>query len=412
MLHQQPQSFRARWVFPVDQPPIHNGVVETYAGKISQVRAYQNGEAVIDLGEVALLPGLVNAHTHLEFSGISLPLGNVGLDFPSWIRKVIAYRRERETESPADGSWRTAEIEAGLHQSQIAAVSLLGEIVTIPCPLAAYRACGQPITLFLELLGMLPERMEALWQIAQAHIAQQASLPAHCRVGLSPHAPYTVHPELLRRVCQLSQEIAFPVAMHLAESIGEMELLQSGSGGLATLLAELNALPHGVLPRGVRPLDYLEMLAVASRSLIIHGNFLAADEITYLGERSERMSVVYCPRTHAYFCGGDYPLAKMLAANVNVCLGTDSRASNPDLRLWAEMKFVAKRHPQVTLAGVLHIGTLSGAEALGLAADFGSITPGKQAHFALIPITSNRASEPRYLRLHLLLRRRCHLKNQ
>jgi aminodeoxyfutalosine deaminase len=185
--------------------------------------------------------------------------------------------------------------------------------------------------------------------------------------------------------------------MHIAESLDEIELLQSGSGRLVELLDSLNAFPRGVIARGTRPLHYLQMLAQAAKSLVIHGNYLSQEEIAFLGQRSETMSVVYCPRTHAYFNAGDYPLAEMLAANINVCLGTDSRASNPDLNLFEEMRFVAQRYPNVTPEGVLYLGTQAGADALGLGDRFGSIAPRKSARLTTVPLALLDASDPHEL---------------
>src|SRR5205823_10181172 len=116
-----------------------------------------------------------------------------------------------------------------------------------------------------------------------------------------------------------------------------------------------------------RPLDYLQTLATAHRALVIHGNYLAADEIQLLAAHRDCMSVVYCPRTHAYFGHEHYPLSQMLAAGVRVAVGTDSRASNPDLRLLAELRYIARHHPAIPRDVILRQGTLAGAEALGIA---------------------------------------------
>jgi cytosine/adenosine deaminase-related metal-dependent hydrolase len=377
---------RARWVFPVDQPPIEGGVVELIGDSIAAVRSYRTDDRVTDLGDVALLPGLINAHTHLEFSDLQEPLGTPQMPFSDWIPLVIKCRRAQT----GDGQIRA--VQKGVQQSAAGGVSLLGEIATCDAAGAAPQAIHQVI--FRELLGLSKERIEPLWQCALAHVSCK---PNGQTLALSPHATYTVHPELLHRVCQLSGERDFPVAMHVAESLDEIELLQSGSGRLVEVLDSLNAFPRNVIARGSRPLTYLQSLSQAARALVIHGNYLAADEVAYLGERSDWMSVVYCPRTHAYFNAGNYPLAEMLAANVNVCLGTDSRASNPDLNLFEEMRFVTEQHPQVTPEGVLHLGTQAGADALGLGNRFGSISPGKSARLAVVQLQSITASDPHEL---------------
>ena len=384
------RALRARWIFPIEQPPLRDGVVEIHSDQIAAVRPYRAGEEVDDLGDVALLPGLVNAHTHLEFSGLSQPLGQPLMAFPDWIGLVIDYRR---SQTKSDTQSQSEAVRQGLKESQAAGVAVLGEITTYP-PLES--SASWPLQVVLaELLGLATDRIEPLWQRAQSHLADAGSF-GHV-LGISPHAPYTVHPELLERVCQLSAERQFPVAMHLAESLEEIELLQSGSGRLVELLESLRAFPRSVISRGTKPLHYLQVLAKAARALVIHGNYLLQEEIAFLGQRSETMSVVYCPRTHAYFNAGDYPLAEMLAHNVNVCVGTDSRATNPDLSLFEELRFVAQRHPRVTLEGVLYLGTQAGADALGLGDRFGSIAPGKSARFTRVELKSVEADDPHEL---------------
>jgi cytosine/adenosine deaminase-related metal-dependent hydrolase len=403
------QSLRARWVFPVAQPPLRDGVVEIVDDKIIAVRPYRLGDEVNDLGDVALLPGLVNAHTHLEFSDLQQPLGQPLMPFPDWIRLVIEYRKARADIDRHDPYGIAGSVDAmdaidrGLTESDAAGVALLGEIATYilsgvsgSLRTFASNAGGWPKqVVFQELLGLSPERDKALWQAALDHLNGPAD--RDYIAGISPHATYTAHPDLLARICSLSSKRGFPVAMHVAESLEEIELLQSGSGRLVELLDSLNAFPRNVIPRGTRPLSYLQLLSQASKALVIHGNYLAGDEIAFLGERSERMSVVYCPRTHAYFNAGDYPLAELLAANVNVCLGTDSRASNPDLNLFEEMRFVATHHPTVTPEGVLYLGTQAGADALGLGERFGSISPGKSTRMTKVQLVSTSATDPHAL---------------
>jgi cytosine/adenosine deaminase-related metal-dependent hydrolase len=186
--------------------------------------------------------------------------------------------------------------------------------------------------------------------------------------------------------------------MHVAESREELELLRAHSGPLVEVLKSLGAWHPDVLPLGLRPLDYLRLLATGHRSLLTHGNYLARDEIEFLAAHRDRMSLVYCPRTHAYFGHEPYPLAEALAAGVRVAIGTDSRASNPDLRLLEELRHIARHHPSVSPDSILRMGTLAGAEALGLADHLGSITPGKRAALAIIPLSAGGADAHEFLR--------------
>jgi cytosine/adenosine deaminase-related metal-dependent hydrolase len=378
-------AYRARWVIPIDRPPLENGLITVAAGRIVAIGKNVSGKSPQDLGDVALLPGLVNAHTHLEFSLLDRPLEAPGTSLPAWIRQVIDFRRQL-------GRWSQDEARlAGLAESRQCGVAAVGEIATAAWPDASPREVSTvEVVVFRELLGLSAERVAELSQRAREHVADRAGVEERrFHVGLSPHAPYTVHPDLLQTACSISREGKIPVAMHLAESREELQLLQSHSGDLVDLLRSLGAWHPGALPRGLRPLDYLQTLAKAHRALVIHGNYLAPDEIEFMAARRERMSAVYCPRTHAFFGHDPYPLAEMLAAGIRVAVGTDSRASNPDLNLFAELQHIARHHPSVAPEDILRMGTLAGAEALGLAAEFGSLTPGKRAKLAVVALPSD-----------------------
>ncbi len=391
-------TFRARWVFPVESSPLKDGVVRVVSGRIASLGPYHSGETATNLGNVALLPGLINAHTHLEFSLLKQPLGRPGMPFAQWIGEVVSFRRGLAAEGTDLSSYARQATDAGLRESSAAGVAGIGEIATSLWPAESFESCRAiQGTVFLELLGLAPERIEPLLAAAVQHV--NGHKESTFRRGLSPHAPYTVHPDLLRKVCDLSSQKKIPLAMHLAESFEELELLRSHSGPLVERLKELGAWYPGSLPRGIRPLDYLEMLSTAHQTLVIHGNFLNCEEMAFLGARREKMTLVYCPRTQAYFPHGPYPLTELFAAGVRVAVGTDSRASNPDLSVLSELRHIAKHHPGVPPDEILKMGTLHAAEALGLADQVGSLSPGKSAAFAVVPL-SEVDGEPYELLFH------------
>ncbi len=399
-----PLALHARLIFPVDQPPIENGFVEICDGRISTVGAERPSCEVIELGNVAVLPGLVNPHTHLEFSDLERPLGTPGIPFPDWIRQVIAHRQKlSNTSNDAVGALRK-----GLSESLAAGVTTLGEIATSAAWRETTDRCPLDMVIFRELLGLRSERKESATELAQAHcqlFAEEKSLgdaghdsrdvPHGTKSpGLSPHSPYSVHPRVIQRAMRLSRERQFPLAMHLAESREELRLLQSQDGPLFELLQELEAWEAGLIPAGSRPLDYLIMVAPAHRTLIVHGNYLDDEELGFLASRADKMSLVYCPRTHAYFGHDEYPLAKALERGVTVAVGTDSRATNPDLNMLSELRFVALQHPQVTRATILKLGTINAAKALGTEQRVGSLSPGKAANLAIIKLPNREAADP------------------
>jgi len=249
---------------------------------------------------------------------------------------------------------------------------------------------------FLELIGPTLERVRDALDTAEAHL-HRVPPGGNLHLGLSPHAPYSVHPELLAGAVALSAEHRVPLAMHLAESAEEMELLRDGGGPLRTLLERLDAWDPQQYQRGRRPLDYLRQLAQADRTLVVHGNYLDDEEIRFLANHRERMSVVYCPRTQAYFRHHPYPLEKLLAAGAAVALGTDSRASSPDLSMLEEMRAAGHRHPAVSPAAILKMATLGGVRALGLVDGSGSLEAGKPARMTAIGLPRGQAADPNVL---------------
>jgi cytosine/adenosine deaminase-related metal-dependent hydrolase len=138
----------------------------------------------------------------------------------------------------------------------------------------------------------------------------------------------------------------------------------------------------------------LRLLAAAQRALVIHGNYLDDEERDYLARHRQRLSLVYCPRTHQYFGHAPYPLEELLARGVRVVLGTDSRASNPDLSLGDELRFAAARHPTVSPQELLRGATLDAATALGLERELGSLTVGKLASFIALPLPEGARHDP------------------
>lgn len=370
-------SYRARWVLPISSPPIEGGVVTMADARIVDVGTRSQGQ-VVDLGNVVLLPGLVNAHTHLEFSDCEKPLGKAGMSLPEWIRQVIGTRHRGDRDS-------ISAVQKGLVESLNAGVTTIGEITT--SSVSAYLEFAGSLIAFQEVIGFSLARCESVQADLEMRL-ELANALVELYAGVSPHAPYTVHPTLLQNLVQLAIDRQLPVAMHLAESREELELLSNGTGPFQQLLTDRSMWDANAIPRGSRPLDYLKVFSQAPRALVVHGNYLSDDEIAFLAEHRNHMSVVYCPRTHAYFGHDRYPLDKMLAAGVRVALGTDSRASNPDLSLLDEMRFLAKRMPEISPEVILKMATSYGAAALGLADETGSLTPGRLAHIAALPCPS------------------------
>ncbi len=379
-------ALRARVVYPVAAPPIEGGVVVLQNGRIAEVgRRVPPGVTEHDLGNVALLPGLVNAHCHLEFSSRKTRLGKQGIALHQWVRLVIGQRQTAARVGKA--------ITQGLSDSVAAGTTTVADICRVVSP--AYTASGilPRLVLLQEAIGYSQARAASATAGVEQNLAELADLaadadPSRISLGVSPHAPYTASPALVRELVSVAVERGAPVALHLAESEEELELINAGSGPFQQLLEERGMWDPWAIQRGASPMDYLRILTKAPRALVVHGNYLDDASLAMMGRHAGAMSLVYCPRTHAYFDHPPYPLSQAISMGVRVCLGTDGLGSNPDLSLLSEMREVAARHPQLGPESVLRMGTLSGAEALGLERVSGCIRTGMPADLVAVPLPS------------------------
>jgi cytosine/adenosine deaminase-related metal-dependent hydrolase len=202
-----------------------------------------------------------------------------------------------------------------------------------------------------------------------------------------------VHPQLFAELVRLADEFNAPLAMHLAESRGELELLARGTGEFLEFLQRLGVWRPDAIAHGTRPMDYLRPLSALNHALVIHGNYLADDEIEFLSG-CETITVVYCPRTHAFFGHDPHPWRRLSANGANVAIGTDSRASNPDLSVWNELSFLHTHFPDVPPSTLLELGTIRGARALGLGHETGSLPAGKAADLAVVSLPPADSTDP------------------
>ncbi|MBX3449428.1 MAG: amidohydrolase family protein [Planctomycetaceae bacterium] len=382
------RAYRARWIITLTGQPVENGVLVVSRGRI--VRADSTSRVpCTDLGDVALIPGLVNAHTHLEFSSLGHPVPP-GSSFPAWLRRVV----EARGDSPAP----KLAIAQGLRESIAAGVTLVGDIATTGWNPEDYA--GSPLrgVIFQELIGLGAQRAAERVALAQSHVQRDADhgLPVGWSAGLSPHAPYTVRSELFARVCQMAAGYpSVPVAMHLAESREELELLQSGEGPFREFLSSLGVWPDDVFRDGRSIDEFLEPLSELDRAAIVHGNYLTHHQLAFLA-RHPHLTLVYCPRTHAAFGHPTHPWIDLHHLGGSVAVGTDSRASNPDLNLWAELQHIAAEYPEMRSPVILQMGTINGARVLGQGRDTGTLAVGRRADLAVVALDDPAFRDPWY----------------
>ncbi len=378
----EPRTFTARWVFPASGPPLERGTVTVRGGLIEAVEPRGSRQPDEDLGNVAIVPGLVNAHTHLDLSGARGAIPPTDPDhFADWLRGVIAFRRSRTPEQTQ------ADIRAGLAECLQAGTTLIGDIAAEGQSWDALAAAPTRAVVYHEMIGLGQERTAGSYNDAAMWLewVSRESTPSALRPGLSPHAPYSFGFAWMHATAGAAER----VAMHIAEAPSELELLTTRTGPFVPFLQSLGAWDSA----GLAPSLYSLLVALtgAKHPLIVHGNYLPPSQP---GIAHTPVSVVYCPRTHAAFGHPPHPFREFLARGVRVCLGTDSLASNPDLDILAEARFVRERYPDFPGDVLLKMVTLSGAEALGWAGEVGSLEPGKSADLVAVPLPDRDAADP------------------
>ena len=370
------QSYHVEWLVTSEQSQ-SDVTVRFSDGLVLSIEPGRTADSV-ELGPVAMVEGLVNAHTHLEFSSLPKPIPTTGR-FTDWIRNVVKYRRENP-------ELTSAAISAGIEESWQSGTTIVGEIATVGWSAADYAKAGFKGIVFQEVLGLSSERIQQQTELARSHVTGNRIDSR----GISPHAPYSTHLDLVRQSVEIAIQTNCPLAMHLAETKAELELLGTGTGEFREMLIDFGIWNDTRFQTPLKPMDYLEVLARAPRSLIIHGNYLDDTELKFLASQPQ-MTLVYCPRTHFAFGHSEHPWRRLIELGGPVAIGTDSRASNPDLSLFAELQFLAARHPDVSHLDLLKLGSSHGRRALGFETDSSSKT---LADFTLIRLADSSQGRP------------------
>jgi cytosine/adenosine deaminase-related metal-dependent hydrolase len=391
-------TLTARYLFPVEGPPIPDGLLTIQEGRIASVGPAGSRRADLDLGNVAITPGFANAHTHLELSAL-----NEAPEMPErenevrWLRRVIDQRRERSETILRE------TVRENLDASVAAGTTLVADTTTAGLSWDAVARAPVRGVVFAELIGLKRARgfqtSEAAFEWL-ATVKPEAQVVACARPGLSPHAPYSTAGWLYHRAVSSG----LPLSTHLAEMPEELELLERRNGPLRAFLEDLGAWDDDWEPIGPRPADYVRRGDLRKADwLIAHGTYFDPSDFWQLRPEAapdgQRVAVAYCPRTHARFGHAPHPYRAMLEKGVIVCLGTDSLASSPSLSLLDEMRFLHRRDPSLTGPLLLTMATLFGAWALRAETTTGSLRPGKSADLAVITLPDRDDPDPHALLL-------------
>jgi aminodeoxyfutalosine deaminase len=381
--------YRASVILPIDGRPIAGGTVTVDRDIITAVGPYDGGR-VEDLGHVAVLPGLVNAHTHLELSwmrGLVPPATSLSASMPVWAAGLIRLRaaEQAETAGPA--------IVEAIRYARAAGTCLVGDVTNTLATYEPLMDSELSAAIFRELIGFAARDPEAAVAAASESIADLTPI-AWLRPSIAPHAPYSVSPALMQAIARWNT--GKPLSIHLGESAQEIEFLRDGTGEWRQLLDRLGAWnPSWEVP-ACGPVEYLDRLGMVNRDLIaVHGVHFSGADLSRLSAAGA--TLVTCPRSNRWTGAGIPPVDRFYASGVRVAVGTDSLASVDDLNLFAELAEIRRLAPGVAAARILESGTLAGAAALGFASELGSIEPGKRAQLLAVRLPADVTDVEEYL---------------
>ena len=366
--------YHGAWVVPIASPPIRHGWVDVDGGRVTAVggpgrlSSSPFPDRELQLSTSVILPGLVNAHTHLELSGLR---GQVppAPSMPIWARTLMA----RAGDVPPDGS----AISAAISEARRAGTALVGDVSSTMVSVEALDRSPLDALVFRELLGFDLDAQASRALVAQAMVALDTQATGHVRFALAAHAPYSVSAALfaaLRAVVGRSG----PLAVHVAESPEEVEFLRAGTGLWRAVLEERGRWDPTWTPPGEGAVGYLDRLGwVVPDTLMVHGVHLTDQELQQLGAAD--VTLVTCPRSNQWTGAGTPAIHRFYASCVKVAVGTDSLTSVDDLNLFAELREVRRLAAEVPAAAILASATRVGAEALGFGDELGAIEPGRKA---------------------------------
>ncbi len=369
--------YSARVVRPVSTQDIENGTVVVEGEAIIYVgpRAGAPPGRDVELGDVVLAPGLVNAHTHLDLTALRGRFD--GLAFFDWIRALTVARNEL---TPAQ---LFASALAGIHEGLLAGVTTFADTAPNDAPFEAMLASGVRGIAYREVFGPDPARCEeSLAALRDGVAAMRTRSAPLVSVGVSPHAPYSVSDELFKAVAKFARDERLPLATHIAESEDESNFVAHGEGAFA---AFLRGREIDVNPRGRTPIDMLDKCGVlATNTLLIH--CVRCDDSDIATIAQHECGVATCPVSNRILGHGTAPVASMLGANVRLGVGTDSMASNVRMDVLHESRLaLGDRYDE---AAAWQLATLGGARALRLDHLVGTLEPGKRADLAAFPHAS------------------------
>ncbi|HSP06192.1 MAG TPA: amidohydrolase family protein [Acidobacteriota bacterium] len=390
------QSLSADWIFPVSSPPLFGHALEFENGIIRALRPARGDDPKIE--GACLLPGLVNAHTHLAYTALRNQFDDLAF-FP-WIRRLTELKYNKLTAEDLALSTRL-----GIYECLRAGITTVADLSDCESGLAELSRSPLRGIFYWEVFGVEQEHAQRTWTELQQTFPRllKQYVTNRLRIGISPHAIFTVRPELYRRIAGWSIRENIPVSFHVAESRDEEEFVATRGGVIGKFL-EKRAADWEML--GSSSVSHLEKTGILdTRPLLAHLVQASGEDFEILARHD--VSVAHCPKSNAKFAHGIAPLTELRNHGLRVGLGTDSAASNNRLDLFEEGRFAllqqrSRDHRMnLTEAEVLAMMTLDGARAMGLEETIGSLESGKAADFIAVTVPSYYTEADQLLR-HLV----------
>jgi cytosine/adenosine deaminase-related metal-dependent hydrolase len=398
------QKIEADWILPVTSPPIKDGVI-IVDGNVVKAMGIKRElssfpcDKTIDCSNKILMPGFINAHTHLELTGLRGRIKK-GLPFVEWAREIVSIRRNiTENEIATD-------IKDGLDELISSGVTTVGDFSQTGITRDILNEKGLRGTVFLEFSrsfrpDMKDEILERLKKVVAGFSLRECGINTtqpkgcgyHVIFGIAPHAPYSISKELLKESNDLAREKRFPFAIHISEMPEEIEFIKSGSGAMKDLLIDFGVWNDSWTPPQTTPVKYLNSLGVLKKATGIHLNIVTEGDINILKENN--VSVVYCAGSNKWFGRNwKYPLKEFLNRGINVAIGTDSLSSNEKLNIFYEMRVIKENFPDLENDIILKMATINGAKAIGFENEIGEIAVGRKADIIGIDIEDSSFNNP------------------
>jgi aminodeoxyfutalosine deaminase len=386
--------YRADWILPIVDEPLRNTWLAVDRGRIVALGRPDDrgGPDAIDLGRTVVLPGLVNAHTHLELSYLRDAV-KPATRFVDWIHQLMA--RRREYADPSDPTILAAAKQA-IGEARAAGTALVGDISNTLVTVRLLADGGMPGVVFYELLRF--NEPDPIGRVQRARQQLEALPPVEdVRTTIAPHAPYSVAPLLFRAIrADLNRHPFERSTVHLSESAEEVQFMQTGEGPWRDLLQELGTWTDQWKPPATSPVRYLADAGfLDERILVVHGVQCTSDDLARLARLG--CTLVTCPRSNRHVGVGSPPLEEFYQAGVNVAFGTDSLASVEDLNVLGELAEARRIARRVPANRLLESATRTGARALGYDGEFGSIEPGKRAALLAVSLPGGVGDVEEYL---------------